>query len=363
MSRLGLFAMIAILSFAGGVNVRATDHYLNRSRGYSPFETAGKNGIRLIADSDTLDFANAFISDLKGGNHDFVFQTNSFSLAFKCADLHNVPHKKYPYISKDGGESRASLPGWSFRIGSAKESVIFTIRQVEKSDGVGSEAALRVTAEDMSGKILAESVVGKGLVANTGENTWRARLEKGTVSLEGGNRAYELLVEIPARGLEVESFGFRPLPGGEILLDDLRISYDDRISGSRKRMSETDVSYIIERSTDQTEGYWGMFDSSLDETLLKPGGDYRLAVIGSKEGYDIVYLSGAVVNRDSWNAGELKGRLMPTPFSDIFDLEWIDATGRTMSKGLKAQRDGDLLTLSFPYHSSVVRLRKIRNYK
>ena len=106
------------------------------------------------------------------------------------------------------------------------------------------------------------------------------------------------------------------------------------------------------------EGIWGVFDLMLEDDRLRMGGDYLLALVKSDTGYDILYIGGAVKNPSSWSPGILKGRLVASPFEGIYNVEWIDVTGKTV-EGIKAQSDNGLLRLVFPDDSSELRLRKV----
>ena len=110
-------------------------------------------------------------------------------------------------------------------------------------------------------------------------------------------------------------------------------------------------------SHDPMEGYWQTLDRSLDESLLRLGGDYRYAMVRNGDGYDLIYLSGAKVNADRWEAGMLKARLRPSGILGVWDVEWHDAMHRVMSHELKAQTDREgALVVQFPYQQSQIRL-------
>ena len=117
-------------------------------------------------------------------------------------------------------------------------------------------------------------------------------------------------------------------------------------------------------SRDPMEGIWVIFDRNLDESLLKPGGDYVLAIVREGERYLMIYLEGAAVNSQKWSPGMIKGILNPTYFNGIYDTEWIDAECQSLNNGVKSQYgEGETLTIQFPYHSSSLRLRKASGFK
>lgn len=116
----------------------------------------------------------------------------------------------------------------------------------------------------------------------------------------------------------------------------------------------------LDDSEDPLEGIWVIFDRTLDESLLRLGGDYKLAIVKNHDRYDIIYLEGARVNGNIWKPGMIKGHLLPTPFSGLYNLRWKDSEGKVLSNSITAQSgEGNTLLLQFPYHSSTIRLRRI----
>ena len=114
----------------------------------------------------------------------------------------------------------------------------------------------------------------------------------------------------------------------------------------------------LEASSDPMECRWRILDRSLDEDLLRQGGDYMLATVKSEtSGYDLIYLSGARVNPDDWQPGMLKGRISPSDIAGVWNVEWIDANGASLHNEIKAQRDSNgTLSIQFPCQNSLIRL-------
>lgn len=117
----------------------------------------------------------------------------------------------------------------------------------------------------------------------------------------------------------------------------------------------------LKRSADPLEGIWTLYGSTLEDTLLRMGGDYRLALVRNGNGYDIIYISGAAVGRDRWQRGMIKGHLEATDFGGVYCLVWYDAEMKRMDHDLKAQTEefSNVLRLYFPYQDSSVVLRKV----
>ncbi len=118
----------------------------------------------------------------------------------------------------------------------------------------------------------------------------------------------------------------------------------------------------IASSADPMEGYWQYLDREMEEKKAKLGGRYEIAVVkNTSGGYDIIYVSGAVVNSRNWNIGMLKGRLTKTAFIDEYDMVWYDSDMRYMPHDLSAAlENGSILTLRFPTLNTQIRFSRKR---
>lgn len=115
----------------------------------------------------------------------------------------------------------------------------------------------------------------------------------------------------------------------------------------------------LSSSTDPVEGYWRYLDRDMDEECLRLGGDYRLAAVREGEGYLLLYVDGARVNDVAWHPGMMKGRLVPTPFVNNYDLVWYDSLRDGMGPECHASVNGSVMTLEFPlYNKGRIRLYK-----
>ena len=105
-----------------------------------------------------------------------------------------------------------------------------------------------------------------------------------------------------------------------------------------------------------------MYDRTMEENMLRPGGEYKLAIVGDADGgYQILYQSGASKNKQLWERGAIKGKLTPTSTENVYDVEWRDADGKPLQTEIKAEfRNPDFLDFTLPYLSSSFRLHKIR---
>lgn len=124
---------------------------------------------------------------------------------------------------------------------------------------------------------------------------------------------------------------------------------------------ESLTDYFIHNSLSPIEGFWGYLDRATDDRYTRLGGKYQLAVVANNDdGYDIIYLGGAVTGASKWREGMRKGRLKPTVFQNNFDMEWNDATMRSHDDELSAQlTDNSILTFSFPLYESQLRFFRV----
>ncbi|MCM1517926.1 MAG: hypothetical protein NC117_04720 [Pseudoflavonifractor sp.] len=131
----------------------------------------------------------------------------------------------------------------------------------------------------------------------------------------------------------------------------------DHTPGLDSGLTQEDIAVRLASSSDPVEGYWRYLDRETDDTVLRLGGDYRLALLRDGDGYVMVYIDGARVNDAAWSPGMVKGRLRATPFVNHFDLTWYDSLLMPMDSETHATFDGSVLTLEFPlYNRSRIRL-------
>lgn len=112
-------------------------------------------------------------------------------------------------------------------------------------------------------------------------------------------------------------------------------------------------------STDPYEGLWTYYDRDTDPRRAGIGGRYTVATVASGDGYDIVYIDGASDDSARWIPLRLKGRMTPATFPGVFDLRWLQPSGRDTGDDCSATLDGDLLTFQFPYWKATLRLRRV----
>lgn len=371
--------LLAVCALAGATSPGRGLHW-NAARGYAPFVFSTPSGIRIANDTcSTICDGVAFPSPV-----------NEFSISFRASNLSSLPSGKASFRLPGGKKASRRFPEWRlYLLSSASDTLFISFKTIEKENAIDSEAAMRVSASRSGLGHCGEKVITDGLDLFTGANTWILSSSGGGITLSGGNRELKKILDISGSNLKFTGFGFAASPGCTLLITD--ITFTDRSTPSMVPHPVWENPEAMQRrfavSEDPMEGYWVMFDRTLDESLLMPGGDYRLAIVKDNAAflsehdngasiapngnipsksttadsqYLIIYLSGAVKNASQWQPGMVKGRLVPDSFPGIFSLIWYDADGSPLSHGLKAQRgDGETLLLQFPYQQSSLRLRKL----
>ena len=274
----------------------------------------------------------------------------------RVSNTHARHNTAYIYYDSGGKSIKTKYPGWGIVLkGGEQETTISFVTIDERTDETYSSPHVEMTVKS-GGKETAHKTLSSGFDLYDGPNAFQLSLEGSNWQLSAGNREYK---EITSGELtsKLDSIGFVVMPGGEIKVENIIIQQNGIEDVSHSVIGAGALEFD---AADDLEGEWAIFDMNIDEKMIKSGGDYRLAIKKSKdrEGYDIIYLSGAVTNGGKWKQGMVKGSITPLPFDSVYDIEWVGASGKTL-KGIKAQKEGDILTLQFPSHASTLRLRKI----
>lgn len=327
--------------------------HFNTASGYSRFSHGSPDGI-IFRSISTTDVPDTLLLDKA---------CHGFRLTFRLSDLNSHPYGKYEYTNAEGELHKAHAPGWSLIAGSGEENIRFNFRRIQKEESLSSRDAMLVTVVASGKDTVGSKVIDKGMNMFDGVNAYRLTLDDGVMTLACGDREYGQVISFNSPIADISYLGFRPGDGGYIRVTDINfISDGNELPALAEELTETEIKDILSKSPGGLAGYWMEYDRSFDESTLRMGGNYLLAVIPEGEGYEIRYLSGAKKNPGMWNPGMLKGRLTPTPFGGVYEVEWIDAAGLPLSNNVRAQSDGEILTVSFPYHSSTLRLRRVTSF-
>lgn len=339
-----LFAVVGIFSAASALAKGADIRCWNESRGFGPFASGDGTTSRLSNETGDTIFFLAPCNEAE-------------AVEFRC--------KVRNHKSKDRKKN------WGFILkGNRGERIFLDIRTTETGyDGFSSSQALEV-----EGRCPDREPSKKSFADNTGLfkriksgmegpdpsgslNHFKISVYNDLLSLFGGLHSPEQLISmgLPENFL-ADSIGFYLAPGASISPGELRLTVSPPASFAGAATPE-DIDEYLTSSRDPLEGYWQTLDRSLEESLLRMGGDYRYALLKNEGGYDLIYLSGATVNADKWLPGMTKATFRPSGIEGVWDVEWIDAMHQPLSHEIKAQLNlNGVITVQFPYQSSQIRL-------
>lgn len=323
-------------------------HFVDKLRGH--FNQRTMKGINIAIGIIILIFATVGI----------------FSSASSMLSAQTSPVRKmHGSMSASFRVADTSMKGWRavFTCEAGKELLI-NVNPASESDPFGDSSvdALRIKVSDDSGQILASAIVKDGVDAYRGKNAWRI-IRNGTLwTLFAGNREYRHLLSFNS---ELKPTGPPDIlalhPGGIAVTERHFDMSSDELSGS----SEADIFLFLDKLSakhSDLPGIYSLLDYEFDEAYAKSGGMYRIAVLPDEESgtFDLFYLGGSKVNAGFWKPGMKKGKLIPTAFGNVYNVEWIDAEGAVMNNDVKGEFDAlvSTLTIKFPYQNSSMRFRK-----
>lgn len=319
----------------------------NKGRGYSPFRYATSEGILIDNNTDTLQY------DYFG----LTSPCSDFQIKFRAANLNGHPSRKYTYYNSRGQQVGVNNPHWGFFIKCERVVLTFTVKGTEKFTALEPVPALEITLHNLSNSFSESVTLTDKINPYEGDNLWNLQVKDGKLKLSAGDKDLLPIINYTCKS-DIEGFGFFAGWGDKLSIKDISVEFDG--GGVTDLYPIDTLRFYLSNSEDPMEGFWTLFDRELEENLIKMGGIYNLACVKEGEKYVLLYLDGATVNSQGWKPGDIKAILTPTPFSDIFDVDWVDSMKQHLDKDVRAQLGtGNTMIFQFPYQSSKLRLRKI----
>lgn len=327
--------------------------YWDRYSGFAPF--ACTNDTALIIHNETFSpIKNVIPADL----NDFDSQFEA-----RVKNVNNKHNKKYLYRDENGNKESVKYPAWGVvAIGNDCDTILIRVKTSTSTDWEYTASdCLELTAFYNDSIVASGVAVYPDIAPFTGENTIRVTRKGSRVSVGMGERYVKECISFTIDDFDVSAVGFIVMPGAKI--DIVRASLEYTVPADRllkTAWTEASIADYLAKSTDPLEGYWAYLDRSLDENLLRMGGDYTCALVRNAEGYDLIYLTGAAINSEEWQPGMIKAQLMPTKFGGVYNLTWYDSQMKPLSKDITMQfENGALATISFPYQTSALRMHRV----
>ncbi len=284
-----------------------------------------------------------------------IFSSTSSMLSAQTARANPVA----PSYSASFRVADTSMQGWKAEIPCQNgEKISIEVSPISDTDPFGDSSvdALQLKAGTKS------VVISQGVDPYRGPNAWRIVKVGDQWNIFAGNREYNHILSFESSSSPLGAPIVSASASGEISVAEMKV---DIPVAYMSDSSEADIFLLLEDSKGKRTGLQGIYsllDYDIDESYARPGGTYRLAIVPEEMSgeFAVVYLGGAKANSSLWNPGMKKGRLKPTPFPNIFDVEWCDAEGDVMLHDIQAEFDplASTLTIKFPYQNSTLRLRK-----
>ncbi|MDE6811946.1 MAG: LysE family translocator [Muribaculaceae bacterium] len=335
--------------------VETGNGYELEARADEPVDEGVAGRIELVSDIILEKLPPAGVRDIDMKN------ITDWRLEFRLADIHSHPDKRYSYKDQAGKVGKVRSPGWKLLLNDGEERVEIKFLFDEHDGNPLSTERVMIAEISRMGDFFYKGVIAGGIDTGDGWNLFQIDYSPaGGLVIKAGNHGLGAGLRVEgSEGImgNLRNAAVLPGTGGRLRLKypSLTLPYSPSA-----RMSEMPVDEIEERlrlSNDAAEGEWQILDYSLENTKVRLGGNYRMAVVRNSEGkYEMVYLSGATVNGGSWKQGMLKGILMPTGLDGIYECEWRDCNGRTLPMSVKAQIDGRVMTVHLPQSDSRLRL-------
>lgn len=291
------------------------------------------------------------------GNDDFSWCVNADNLSVRTSPLNR---------NRNAGWGVAAMSGDSFYVEALLSPVELSVKYMADSGSCGMEVCVRGVAP--GGKVFADTLMLAAGQLASHRNNYSLRLSRtgGRWTLEGGATEMESIWTASDTGqMPVDSVAIVLPPRGALQVNRGTLHVWSTPSAVTRTEWVGDMEGLrdmVVRAADGLSGFYASSGSELDERLLRMGGEYTLAFVGTSPGcYDIIYVDGAEKGKGRWLPGMKKGEIHATAAEPgIYSLLWYDADMCPMDKDLTLTvLDSDNLLLSFPYQQSSFRLHRI----
>lgn len=283
---------------------------------------------------------------------------SDFRLMIRATDQHASLNKKYSYKTSSKDVAKTKAPGWGLSLCGDSGASLFNVKiepilsnKYRMEDTESEHLAMIIEIGGLSDTIYMPYSANTTLIISRRNDMWSVQNGKNKLLWSKNIECSQAFT----------SLSFHAPSGSDVVIHSLNICYTptNPIMHITPWINNIDsLEDRIKRSANPMEGWYSIMDRDMDESLLRLGGNYRIAIVKNEDGYDIIYVSGARVNRRLWQAGMKKGELRSTSISDRFHLIWCDADALAMGNDLYATIVDGLLTLYFPYQSSQIRFVK-----
>lgn len=258
-----------------------------------------------------------------------------------------------------------------FALATDSDTITLTLRELPAADHIYDHDRLTLSIDSRSGTRVSPPTtlpatpdryrLGKETALTLSLTPATPALTRATL-IGGRTQTHELWTDtLRVPFTDIRAIGFTAGTGTPLTVTRATLSTPDPVEND-SHIAPRQIEDLLARTTDPYAGYWTILDYTLEDTMLRPGGDYLLALIPAADGgYDIHYLEGAYVAPARWAPGTHKGHLTPTRLPGLYRAAWTDAEGHDLDATATLQFTGtDMATLTVPHLRSTLRLHRLR---
>lgn len=297
---------------------------------------------------------------------DSALSSYKFQITLRIANLHNSENKSYAVSDNKGKAQKVANPSWGvvFNYISPQNYCALILKANNSNPyDILDKRSLTCTLlriADSKHEVLASQSITDNVDLYQGSNLISIIGNQSNLSVKIGKTELKQIFSANIDITPGSKAGIFTGPGSKTAVERFIIKHEqDPAAVLNTAWTENRIAKHIAKSSDPNEGIWQYLDRIIDEKQLKLGGRYKLALIATPSGYDIIYISGAEVNATKWQTGMIKGRLIKTPFPNNYDLIWYDALFAPFSTDVNATIDGSsIITFNFPVHNTQLRFVK-----
>lgn len=193
----------------------------------------------------------------------------------------------------------------------------------------------------------------------TGYNSLMAECRDNTLRIFIGHKRYQLVAELENHKI-IDNSQCGVESNVDLKIQSIVLADREDIKTSLYTVwSMASLTENIKKQEDANVGFWTYLDRDNNGQKAKIGGMYRIALVKSDIGYDLIYLSGAVTNSSQWKLGMIKGQLKPTIFKNHYNLVWYDSMFDVIDIECYVNiTDNAIMSVHFPLYDTVIRFSK-----
>lgn len=333
------------------------------------------NDFEYFLDAKTMSISDNFLNIDNGGDAPRIVVDTlthdadaTFKFSVRLANLHNDEGKAYKYYDsiarKFKKESSTELGVvWNYTDSLNYNAIIMRCSNSNLHDLLDKRSMKAGIVRCSGGKVstLCNLDLDKNVNLHDGLNLVRIVYDGELTTVCIGDKKLNVVAELTDVGyVRGSHFGIYVGKGAHAAVERIVVHTTHNVANDlATSWTAESIEEHFATSTDANEGYWSYLDRNLDDSHLRLGGRYKVALIKTNDGYDIIYIDGAKVCGSDWRCGMKKGSLKRTRFADSYDLVWYDAEKRVFNVDVYASIDDScILTLHFPIRKSQLRFYK-----